>query len=159
MEEITMGEEKPKVKEAKLNQKYVKEINGKKFVLYAGLLDLAHQKKMKALRVKQLIVDWEQKSAYCVVEAIFPKQGETIGTIFEGAGSGTQENCGEMTKKHFVEMAHTRAKARALRDALNIDMCSKEELVDGKAGNFGDDVPSGNKCYDCGNEVDDKVKE
>ena len=153
---IKLAEAKKQI-EPKLNEKYVKEINGKKFVLYSGLFDLAYQKKIESLEVKEFFVDWEKKSAYCIVTAKFVRDGETI--IFEGFGSATPDNCGTMTKEHFVEMAQTRAKARALRDALNIDMCSTEELADGKAGNFGEEVPSGNKCYDCAKDVDEKVKE
>ncbi len=109
-----------------MDKKYIVDIKGKKFVTYNGLLDLAHTKGLNDMRVIDLVVDWKNKSAYCTVAC---KIGELE---VMGVGSGTQENCGSMVKNHFVEMAHTRAKARALRDILNVDMVSLEELGDTK---------------------------
>ena len=42
----------------------------------------------------------------------------------------TPTNVGAKVKAHFACMALTRAKARALRDALNIAMCSVEEMAE-----------------------------
>ena len=39
-------------------------------------------------------------------------------------------NVNPKVKAHFARMALTRAKARALRDALNISMCSVEEIAE-----------------------------
>jgi len=64
------------------------------------------------MRVVNLEVDWGNQSAWCVVSC---KVGDKE---FMGVGSGTQSNCGAMVKAHFVEMAHTRAKARCLRDVI-----------------------------------------
>jgi len=43
-------------------------------------------------------------------------------------GDATPTNVKAHLKPHFVRMAATRASARALRRALNIDACSVEEL-------------------------------
>jgi len=42
----------------------------------------------------------------------------------------TPTNVGAKVKAHFARMALTRAKARGLRDALNIAMCSVEEMAE-----------------------------
>lgn len=105
-----------------VEDKYVVEIKGKRFVTYAGLLSLAHEKGVKKLMVVDLRVDWDKKCASCTVKC------ELEDKVFWGVGSGTQENCGAMVREHFVEMSHTRAKARALRDALNVDLVAVDEL-------------------------------
>ena len=40
----------------------------------------------------------------------------------------TPENVGSKVRPHFARLALTRAKARCLRDALNISLCAVEEL-------------------------------
>lgn len=99
-------------------------IGDKKFITYAGLLKKS-QGLVKEMLVVRETVDLAAKSAWCVVKVIMKDQ-----RVFEAIGSGTPENIGTMTKKHFIEMAHTRAKSRALRDALGIDMVALEELAD-----------------------------
>ena len=54
------------------------------------------------------------------------KDGET----FTELGDASPENVKELVAPHIMRMSATRAKARALRDALNIGMCSVEELSD-----------------------------
>ena len=133
-----------------VDKKYIVDIKGKKFITYAGLLNEAHKQKIEDMRVTELNVNWDNQSAYCIVAC---KIGEKE---FMGVGSGTQENCGSMVKGHFVEMAHTRAKARALRDALNIDMVAVDEL---KSGSFGKDTEVPNKCSGCDKDISDAEKE
>ena len=43
-------------------------------------------------------------------------------------GDATPSNVNDKVAPHFARVALTRAKARALRDALDIEMCSVEEL-------------------------------
>ena len=50
------------------------------------------------------------------------------GRVFMEYSDATPSNVHPKVKPHFARMALTRAKARALRDALNISMCSVEEL-------------------------------
>jgi hypothetical protein len=50
------------------------------------------------------------------------------GRKFWDAADATPTNVRAQVKAHFARMALTRAKARALRDALNISMVSLEEL-------------------------------
>ena len=52
------------------------------------------------------------------------------GRVFAESGDATPDNVNKKVRPHFARMALTRAKARALRDALNIGMCSLEELAE-----------------------------
>jgi hypothetical protein len=113
-----------------IDKKHIIEIKGKKFITFNGLLDAAHKSGLLQIKVESINVHPEQNIAYCHVSAIF-----TQGKVFSGIGSGSKENCGEMVKAHYVEMAQTRAIARALRFALNIDMVAFEELLPEKKTN------------------------
>ncbi len=52
------------------------------------------------------------------------------GRTFMECADATPTNVGAKVKAHFARMALTRAKARGLRDALNIAMCSVEEMAE-----------------------------
>ena len=101
-------------------------IKGKDFVTYAGLLKKAHEKGLVSIEIIDSWVSEDMKIAWCKVRAKFAQNKKEM--FFDGFGSSTPENTGEMTKSHPVEMAHTRAKARSLRDGLNIGMAAIEEL-------------------------------
>jgi len=105
---------------------YITEIKGKKFITANGLLHMAHEKGFISWSVDDIEVDFDKQSAWCKGTAEF-KVGEIV-KLFDGVGSCTPKNATSMTSEHFVEMAETRAKSRALRTALNIDMTTAEEL-------------------------------
>ena len=50
------------------------------------------------------------------------------GRTFKECADATPGNVGPTVRAHFPRIALTRAKARCLRDALNISVCSVEEL-------------------------------
>lgn len=102
-------------------------------VLYADLLDLAHRegyndKKFLGFQEPNFIkLDLERQECIITVYAVFENNFKTIGT-----GHTSKSNVGkEPYSFHYVAVAETRAKARALRDALNIPVVSAEELVGG----------------------------
>jgi hypothetical protein len=73
----------------------------------------------------------QESTAIVVVAAIF-----SDGTESEALGDANYENTGNsMIGKHFIRMAETRAKGRALAHALNLDANFAEEMG-------GDDVPA-----------------
>jgi hypothetical protein len=101
---------------------YIVVIQGKNFVLFAGLLALAHQRGLTSLTA-----DWTYNDAglsLAKAVAVFP-----FG-IFEESGDATPDNVTKKVSPHFRRVALTRAKARCLRDALNVDMVSLEELAE-----------------------------
>jgi len=103
--------------------KYIVNISGKDFMTYEGLLNKAHEKKENFnMEIVESFVSADMKMAWCKVRIT------ADGRIFDGFGSSTPENTGKMTSDHPIEMAHTRAKGRALRDYLNIGQAMAEEL-------------------------------
>lgn len=99
---------------------------GKEFVLYAGLLDQAHREGLKRISTSliQAPADSNGYLAICHAEV------ETEKGIFSGIGDASPENVGRMIAPHTIRMAETRAKARALRDAINVGVTALEELGD-----------------------------
>jgi hypothetical protein len=101
-----------------VNKKHVVQLQGKDFITYDGLLDMAHQ--MGLVSIETELVD---KDPY-----IFRAVAKTEGQTFTGYGDADNNNVNSMIAKHKIRMAETRAKARALRDLTNVGMCSVEEM-------------------------------
>lgn len=102
---------------------------GKQYVLYAGLLDEAHSRGLKSINtaIEELLFDQEGEPIYAVVRATVELED---GRTFSGIGDATRSNVGRNIKPHIIRMAETRAKARALRDAVNVGTTALEELGD-----------------------------
>jgi hypothetical protein len=105
---------------------------GKQYVLFAGLLDEAHQKGLSSIDTELVQVPTEENGRVAVVKARVEMED---GRTFSGIGDASPGNVGPNIGPHIIRMAETRAKARALRDAVNVGATALEELSDG------DDVP------------------
>jgi hypothetical protein len=111
----------------KLDDNFVRQIDDKDFVLYAGLLDVAHQKNLCMVDVEliQYSSDENKNTAICKARV------ETMdGKRFSDIGDANPQNCNSKVARHLIRMASTRAKARAFRDMDNIGMTALEELGD-----------------------------
>jgi hypothetical protein len=104
-----------------LLQPYVVQIHGRPFVRYAGLLLMAHARGLQTIEARFVSVS----ATLAVAEATATF---TDGRRLTEASDATPENVGPQVKAHFARLALTRAKARALKDALGVDLCSLEEL-------------------------------
>ena len=100
---------------------YIVSIHGKPFIKYAGLLALAHQKGLQSLTVRLISI----LDGCAIVEATATFAD---GRTFTDIGDATASNVGAQVKPHYIRVASCRAKARALRDGLNVSMCSVEEI-------------------------------
>jgi len=106
---------------ATIPPQYIQLIHGKPFVRYAGLLAMAHERGLQKLEATFISVT----DALAVAQATATF---TDGRHFTESGDATPDNVHFDVRPPFARLALTRAKARALRDALNISMCSVEEL-------------------------------
>jgi hypothetical protein len=116
-----------KKRQPKLDERFIKNIEGKDFVLYAGLLDLAHQKGLAKMTVEIVQNPTAENGFMAITKA---KAESRLGEVFMDVGDATPTNCNSKVAKHLLRMASTRAKARALRDMTNIGMTCLEELAD-----------------------------
>jgi hypothetical protein len=101
---------------------HIVHLHGKPFVQYAGLLALAHERGLVSLKAHFISVTPEL--ALAEAEAAFA-DGKTYGECADA----TPANVGPKVKAHYARMAPTRAKARCLRDALNVGICTLEEVT------------------------------
>ncbi|SRR6266567_3063549 len=104
-------------------QQHLVTIQGKAFIRYCGLLQMAQQRGLVSLTAEWTYNDTELSLAHAV--AIFAD-----GRRFEESGDASPANCTRMVAGHFRRVALTRAKARVLRDALGIDLVAVEELAE-----------------------------
>jgi len=119
----------------KLDDRFMTNIKGKDFVLYAGVLDLATQNGLLKLEVALLQYPSKENGNEAICRAV--AEGKS-GQVFSDVGDANPNNCHSMIAKHLIRMASTRAKGRALRDMCNIGIACLEELAD-----FDDVIGSG----------------
>lgn len=99
-------------------------VGSKDVVLYAGLLSQAHEEGLKVIRTSVLQFPTMENGNLAVIKA----EVETSKGNFEGLGDACPENVDAFLAPHLIRVAETRAKARALRDAVNIGIVSYEEM-------------------------------
>ena len=111
-----------------MKKEFIVERQGRAFVLYAGLLDLAHQQGLKSIRTELIQVPNETNKsvAICVATVVLEKEGQE--RIFTGIGDAAPNNVAPAMQTCLIRMAETRSKARALRDAVNVGVAAFEEL-------------------------------
>jgi hypothetical protein len=107
-----------------VKREFIVERQGRSFVLYAGLLDLAHTQGLRAIRTRLLQVPADDNGLTAIVSA----EVETDRGTFSGIGDANPANVSRMMLTCTIRLAETRAKARALRDAVNVGVTAFEEL-------------------------------
>lgn len=112
--------------DSRLKAEWVVERQGKQAVLYAGLLHLAHLDGLKNIAVTLVQIPSELNGMTAIAHATV----ETGKGEFSEIGDASPTNVTRMIVPHIIRMAATRAKARALRDAVDIGMVAAEELGD-----------------------------
>ena len=99
-------------------------IGTKDVVTYQGLLSKAHDEGLKAVRTSLVQIPSDENSRTAIAKA----EVQTEKGCFEALGDASPESVTSFLTPHLIRMAETRAKARALRDAVNVGVISFEEL-------------------------------
>ena len=117
-----------------VKRRFVQARDGKDYVTYPGLLDLAHQVSEGRFEIATTLVQIPSQDngmvAIVTATAILfdstPEGAEVRRT--SGIGDASPQNVNRAMGAHLIRMAETRAKARALRDLLNVGAAALEEL-------------------------------
>jgi hypothetical protein len=109
-----------------IKPEFIVERQGRSFVLYAGLLSLAHEQGLKAIRTQLIQIPADDNGLTAIVRA----EVETERGTFSGIGDANPANVTRVMLTVTIRLAETRAKARALRDAVNVAVVALEELGD-----------------------------
>lgn len=124
-----------------MEKRHIINLQGRDFVTYEGLLDEAHSRGLRSIRTVLVQVPTEQNGniAICQAEVELVENGEV--KVFTGIGDANPRNVNRNIANHLIRMAETRAKARALRDAINVGMTAVEELESTDLGKEIGDAP------------------
>jgi len=111
---------------SEMREEYMIERGGRRFVLYAGLLEEAHARGLRSIETELLQVPGAENGEVAIARAVV----RTEEGKFSGIGDASPGNVSRTIAPHIIRMAETRAKARALRDAINVGVAALEELGD-----------------------------
>lgn len=106
-------------------KKFIVDLKGKEFVQYGGLVELSKQEGMTKIETQLLQAPSKDNGEMAIVHArVYGKDSS-----YDGIGDCDNKNApNNFIAPHRIRMAETRAKGRAMRDFLGIDMVMLEEL-------------------------------
>ena len=108
----------------KADQSTARTFESRDGIAYAELLKMAHEEGLRSIHTELLLQPSDENGRMCIVKAIV----ETERGHYEGLGDADPGNVEDFLVPHLIRVAETRAKARALRDAVNVGVVSFEEL-------------------------------
>jgi len=111
-----------------IDKKFIVDRQGKEFILYAGLLDMAHKAGLVFISTEIVQVPTDENKRVAIVTCTVKMIQDGQEKIFTGIGDAAPNNVAPAMQTCLLRMAETRAKARALRDATNIGVAAFEEL-------------------------------
>lgn len=110
-----------------MKKEHLIERQGKTFALYSGLLALGHEKGLVGISTELVQVPHENNGKTAIVKATVTMDVDGAVRLFQGYGDAAPNNVAPGMVTCLIRLAETRAKARALRDAVNIGEESFEE--------------------------------
>ncbi|MCA1731100.1 MAG: hypothetical protein LC751_17385 [Actinobacteria bacterium] len=93
-----------------MREEYMIERGGRRFVLYAGLLDEAHAQGLRSIETELLQIPSSENGEVAIARAVV----RTEEGKFSGIGDASPGNVGRAIVPHIIRMAETRAFPRKL---------------------------------------------
>jgi hypothetical protein len=113
--------------EKKMDAKFIVNLSGRDYPLYAGILGEAHERGLQAIETQLIQIPTAENDHTAIVKAVVRLKD---GSVFEDYGDANPRNTNARIATALIRMASTRAKGRALRDAINVGQTMLEELPD-----------------------------
>jgi|GEM_PF-5957430 len=110
-----------------IDPKFIVSLKGKDYPTWPGVLDAATKAGLKSITTRPIQVPSAENGHMAIVAA---RAEFEDGRVFEDLGDASPANCSAMIATAALRMASTRAKGRALRDAINVGQTMWEELPD-----------------------------
>ena len=129
----------PLLKSIEIKDRTGRVVGTKEVVTYPGLLSKAHDEGLAHIRTRLIQIPEDGNGRTAIAKA----EVQTAKGTFEALGDASPESVTGFLLPHLIRMAETRAKARALRDAVNIGVVSFEELDGGESTAGTTDLGSG----------------
>lgn len=115
----------------KVPDEFIKNLQGKDFILYGGLVHLATEYNgLISISTQIIQLGDDTNGNVTVVKAIAVAMVDGVRREFHGYGDAGPLSVSKMILPHAIRMAETRAKARALRDLTNVGMTAFEEMYE-----------------------------
>ncbi len=114
-----------------MDPKHIVRLQGREYPLFAGILAEAHERGLQSIAVELLQVPEEANEHTAICRATVTMQD---GSTFSDVGDASPRNTNPRIATALIRMASTRAKGRALRDAINVGQTMLEELPDLEEG-------------------------
>src|SRR5579862_8730602 len=111
-----------------VRKEFLVERQGRTFCLYAGLLNLAHEQGLRSIQTNLVQIPSESNKGVAIATATVTMERDGVVRVFTGIGDAAVINVAPAMATCLLRMSETRAKARALRDAVNIGVAAFEEL-------------------------------
>jgi hypothetical protein len=109
-----------------VDPKYIITLKDRQFVLFAGLLDLAHRCGLKGIETSILLPASNPAEQFWVVQATGRFAGDGEDVLYWAHGDAGPQN--SQMRGAYLRHAETRSIARMLRLATNVGMAAFEEL-------------------------------
>lgn len=113
-----------------MNSQFIVDRSGQKFALYAGLVHEAHSLGLVSILTDLIQIPGDGNGKTAIVKATVTMVRDGVAQTFQGYGDASPANVKAHMVNCIIRLAETRAKARALRDAVDVGMCCLEELSD-----------------------------
>jgi hypothetical protein len=101
-------------------------VGQKQVIKYEGVLAAAHEHGLRSISTELVQVPCKANDNVAIARAVVV----TCRGTFEGIGDASPANVNARVANALIRVAETRAKARALRDAVNIGIVALDELED-----------------------------
>jgi hypothetical protein len=99
-----------------LSHEHVIDQHGRRYVLFSGLLALAHEEGLTRVTTTLVQIPNDSNGNVSICHATV----ETTKGTFDGIGDASPTNVGRAIVPHLIRMSETRAVARAFRVAVNV---------------------------------------